>query len=878
MAGLAVAAAGAYTVWEYNRSNYDYDREMRLKQEQKILQWRNVHAELWREDIEDIIGLTEKKMGAYLFIGVLMVRLCVALITEGRLEPGTPHWLMHFYLLSLAAGFLYLLMSVWFAMHAIVVSQSSSARLLTQFVRLKIPTVEQLQDMRTYLQSYEKLPPGKVLRIPFLHRLVGRRGGTASSSVSASASATGGAFGGAADPWGLEAGADEREDLYELITQPVALRRHSQLAKKASLQFQCYDAFSRVSMTFGVNQVLRAIAYYIAGYVAVQDNVWLPALSAEALLASIGVAILNLDLSMTRAEQLTGHSLAILSYGSVAFLVVLWVIAGQGRDPNAEVAKVLLMPIAYAAHALWLGWALWTSDIRMQKNGAMLPGRFRAVLYMDVFGWIAPKSKASRGASASSSYGDAGSSEGPVRRGEVLSSTGEGNFRAGGSVREYSSRSFGTSGAGGPPDSGAAASSALGSAASPGAPAGDALHSGGMAGGYGDPCGEIREVPDDAFLPVSYMAEEDGQEVPVVTGHGTIQAGLLPARMFVAATLLLIAVWSVSMLEPLDGVRRVMFAPDAAEYVQELEDLEGTRDTLAAEVAVDAFGTKEILPMSPVGADDVSKFPFLFGMELLQAKWPDDLVLETYLPRRMSADQNGTHLAVSDDFTTFVGTFAGPGFRHIVFEHVPSRCDGRGQKLSDVGVRCDGQARSSCDVLFLFAHSGDLETCPLGGAALGKQRTWHLGGSWLHNVSGDPEQLTSAVVALDAEGHVGSRAFVGTSEGRILEMRRARGDERRFLPYRKVHSGQHAESAMSLVFGSVVIVLDTSLNSVCAYGALNWILLGCWRLPPHYQWLQICGSNEYIYVIGREIAGSVLARFPMPPELLRASASLPIVM
>merc|ERR1719436_582432 len=127
------------------------------KNELKMLEFRKIQAELWREDIRDIISLSEKKMDAYLVISVLQLDACVGLFTEGRLEPGTPPWLLHLYMMTLGAAFMYLLMSVWFAMHASVVAQCSSVRLVTQFVRLPVPTWEELEHMRTYAALYERM-------------------------------------------------------------------------------------------------------------------------------------------------------------------------------------------------------------------------------------------------------------------------------------------------------------------------------------------------------------------------------------------------------------------------------------------------------------------------------------------------------------------------------------------------------------------------------------------------------------------------------------------------------------------------------------------------------------------------------------------------
>merc|ERR1719362_328840 len=96
--------------------------------------------------------------------------MCIAFFTEGRLEHATPVWLLYFYMMTLGSAFMYLLMSLWFSMQASVVANCSSVRLLTQFVRLPIPTWKQIEDMRTYGSAYESLATHNMLRVPLLQR------------------------------------------------------------------------------------------------------------------------------------------------------------------------------------------------------------------------------------------------------------------------------------------------------------------------------------------------------------------------------------------------------------------------------------------------------------------------------------------------------------------------------------------------------------------------------------------------------------------------------------------------------------------------------------------------------------------------------------
>merc|ERR1712194_146157 len=78
-----------------------------------------------------------------------------------------------------------------------------------------------------------------------------------------------------ADPWRLEKSGDDR-GLYELQRCAVDMRRHIQLARVAALQFQCFDAFARLSMSFGTHQFLFALSNYALGYVSIMDGATWP--------------------------------------------------------------------------------------------------------------------------------------------------------------------------------------------------------------------------------------------------------------------------------------------------------------------------------------------------------------------------------------------------------------------------------------------------------------------------------------------------------------------------------------------------------------------------------------------------------------------------
>lgn len=456
-AGAATFAGSAHAIWGYNRANFLYDREMRQEQEFQIIKYRNKQAELWREDVRDLIELTEKKMDSYLVITTIQLGMCVLLFTEGRLEAGTPQWLLRIHIITLGAAFVYLLMSAWLAMHASIVAQSSAARLLTQLIRLPVPSWDQLEATRTYSAAYETLGVRQMLRVPFLATWLEQRrrtqhraesgsgdvdadaeqpgdGGGASpkrrrilsgmsfsstcgemkkarsgsskivaggqadadapaspkaSSLAAAASAAADMVGDSGttqgdmtvDPWGLER---EGNEIYELQHRPTAVLRHVELVRRAAAHYQCYDAFARVAMSFGTHELLNSISYYCLGYVIVQDGAVWPAWSMAAVTACMSSSLMMLDMSLTRAEQRTGQVLILLSPVITAMASCLHTL----YTPGATRLAARFMPAAFLGRILWFIWVLRSCGVERQPSGAVLPTKFRTVLYLDVFGWI----------------------------------------------------------------------------------------------------------------------------------------------------------------------------------------------------------------------------------------------------------------------------------------------------------------------------------------------------------------------------------------------------------------------------------------------------------------------------------------------------------
>lgn len=148
----------------YNRGSFMFDRKLRQEREYMEQDMRVQQFVLYREDVRDLADLTVSKMDTYTLISLLQLGCCLDLLVDGVLHRSgeeeahaAPRWLMWLYVVSLAEAMLYLFLTTWLAMHASVSCHSFTVRLLTQFVRLPLPSQLQL-DAATARGGISKAP------------------------------------------------------------------------------------------------------------------------------------------------------------------------------------------------------------------------------------------------------------------------------------------------------------------------------------------------------------------------------------------------------------------------------------------------------------------------------------------------------------------------------------------------------------------------------------------------------------------------------------------------------------------------------------------------------------------------------------------------
>mmetsp|Transcript_142855 Transcript_142855/g.247569 ORF Transcript_142855/g.247569 Transcript_142855/m.247569 type:complete len:903 (-) Transcript_142855:147-2855(-) len=852
-AGATTAAAGAgagKTLFDYNRENFLYDRKMRQETEYTIMEFRMKQAELWRDDVRDIIGLTSVKMDTYLIVNAVQLGFCVMAFCEGRLAAGTPTWLIGCHTLSLAGAFTYLLMSVWLAMHATVAAKSYETRLLTQLVRLPVPSWAQLEGARTYGSAFEKVEPRQMFRIPFAmgtqesvlknSRMTSTQQSSAGSSASpalydqpvleddgqgniAGTADAPAAADASTDPWGLERRGDKIFELDGTIRGDPRDLRHIQLVREAMQYWQSYDGFARVSMSVGTNQLVFALSYYVLGYVLISNHAVIAAWLAVVLFVAIACGLIRLDMSLTKGEWLLSCMCCIVGPFCMAIATRQWAKIG-----DSALTKVL-SPIAYFSHLCWMLLLLHISKIDEQKGGVMLPIGFRSVMYLDVFGWIKTSPSGNGLMNALARLG------GP-RAAPAETVTGAG---PGVQAVKYAQ----------------------------GQPVPQRVED--LPGAAKTP--KLQSIPKKEFDPTTFAPREK-LEIGEVEGEDddwkTSNAGARPWKVFCGATALLAMLWGICgilVTFQMLGYEALNVSP----LLREAED-------------------EVVEPMNAHSEESL-----LQGGRRIVTHWPHANVR----PLGLSCDGDADKMVASTRFGLFtadighISNFTKHGHKPTVSFIAAPLCEAiEGESIQDVSVHCHpSESGKPCEAMVLHQQGRRISTCDLSKSASKSSQkdmaVTNVADAWL---SPDSHSVAEGIMSLASAPQCAIKnnkdcAFIGTSSQRIVEM--DRGDENspagnpEWFPNRIVRAEKPSSSpsmssgALHFINKRYLGLLLTGNNRLEALDLeKQGAVAGSWVLPPNDDWNAMCATGDDLYLLSKGPSPE-LWHFPVPEELKPASVA-----
>jgi len=373
---LLGAAAGAQQLFSYNRNNFFFDKKQEQKRQYTGQEMRIKQFELYREDVRDLVDLTVAKMDIYHIVNILLLGFSIILFTEGKPHTKWPLHLYWLFVICNAGAVMYIVMSIWLAMNASISAHSFGVRLLTQFVRLPVPNKHQLDAARAHAQEFEGMNATNLLRIPVLKQQMKRLNRAMDNMTEQDGSGSDGA--------GSDAGSQDNEYVEDTHT-PAVMLRHIKLYREVQINWQSYDAYSRVCMAMGTNQLLHALGYYCVGTLIAESGSWWTGLACVVVFTMAAWLLARLDLYLS--YQMLALAGFLIMASPVLSLVIVTVKTLVSVPQVTKDVSEIFFPLVFALHVAWLAFVVYIARADLSK-GVALPMAFRTVTYLDVFGWI----------------------------------------------------------------------------------------------------------------------------------------------------------------------------------------------------------------------------------------------------------------------------------------------------------------------------------------------------------------------------------------------------------------------------------------------------------------------------------------------------------
>ena len=341
---------------------------------------------LFREDIRDLAALTVNKMDSYLIVNTLKLGFIVTIFlnydrNDGPQHPGyMERQVTLLFSICFMTAFLFLLISIWLSMHASIVAQSFTTKMLLQAARIPVATDQEITSAAPVANMYET-SLDDAFRLPL------QRTGSRSSGVK---------FGpptpqervSSPIPWAPE----ERDPPGPNLRLPVPPARgpfiSEELDANPHLKFysllmrnwQTFDLYSKVCMSIGTSTLLSGIAYYATYFSRSSTEELYPYASGWFCFGFMSVLAwwsVTIDVVLRRVEHAAWATVALSGPVTVAVAIIM-------NQQN-------LMILASFLQGCWV-WFLCGSALAL-RNG--LPRRWRASLYIDILNPFASNSAGS---------------------------------------------------------------------------------------------------------------------------------------------------------------------------------------------------------------------------------------------------------------------------------------------------------------------------------------------------------------------------------------------------------------------------------------------------------------------------------------------------
>ena len=383
----------------YNRQSYQFNKELDQERLYHLQKMRIEQVDLYRDDIRDLFNLVVTKMNNYYLVNTLALGFSLGFFYEGKVPADCPSWMFWMWAVSIGSSMMYLFLSVWFAVHASVVAQMFSARLLTQWLRLPVPGPDQIDAGAPKLEEFEKAPAKQILRVPVISSKMKSQqdvivGDTSEPSPSEEPILS-------SDPFSFrqsetsspqKSSSKRRKPLDPPTTHDPLMQDgynfymgHFYMFARLQKHWTSLDAYCRVCMVIGCNQVLNAVTYTALAYFALADNQW-GYVSFVVIPIVFGAIHTQMNVLLTKPELIVlviFNSLGPLLAGTAAG--VQMVLTNEGMaDQGATIAQAIAVA-AYIAQLVAFV-LIFRLGLQTHEGSGELPTRFAAVNYIDILG------------------------------------------------------------------------------------------------------------------------------------------------------------------------------------------------------------------------------------------------------------------------------------------------------------------------------------------------------------------------------------------------------------------------------------------------------------------------------------------------------------
>jgi len=176
-AGAAIGGASAAggigaALFNYNRGNFRMDQKLHYARFTAGHNMAIAQQKQYREDLVDLSTLTCTRMDVFHAVSAMSLTILTALYCPGRLGLHTvapPSWLMGLFMANLGGCYLFLILTMWLAMHASMRADTAVTHMLTRFVRLPIPSTYMLDRARKFMANYEEVG-SEMFRFPMMQK------------------------------------------------------------------------------------------------------------------------------------------------------------------------------------------------------------------------------------------------------------------------------------------------------------------------------------------------------------------------------------------------------------------------------------------------------------------------------------------------------------------------------------------------------------------------------------------------------------------------------------------------------------------------------------------------------------------------------------